>query len=99
MPLSLAQVRAQEVGMGTLGAAVIALAGSGLRIGELLGLDVSDVDFLRRTIQVARQRAQSGELTPPKSKSSERTVPVGQTVIDALAPTSRQGIGSRAGCS
>ena len=51
----------------------------------LLGLDLSDVDFLRRTIRVARQRAQSGELTPPKSKSSERTVPVGQTVIDALA--------------
>jgi integrase len=71
--------------MGTLGAAVIALAGSGLRIGELLGLDVSDVDFLRRTIRVARQRAQSGELTPPKSKSSERTVPVGQSVIEALA--------------
>src|SRR5665811_2244853 len=61
------------------------LAGSGLRIGELLGLEVSDVDFLRRTIRVERQRAQSGELTPPKSKSSGRTVPVGQTVIDALA--------------
>ena len=39
--------------MGTLGAAVIALAGSGLRIGELLRLDVSDIDFLRRTIRVA----------------------------------------------
>ena len=85
VPLTLAQVRALEVGMGDLGAAVITLAGSGLRIGELLGLDVSDVDFLRRTIRVARQRAQSGELTPPKSKSSERTVPVGQTVVDALA--------------
>ena len=71
--------------MGDLGAAVIALAGSGLRIGELLGLDVSDVDFLRRTIRVKRQRAQSGELAPPKSKSSGRTVPVGQTVIDSLA--------------
>ena len=55
------------------------------RIGELLGLEVSDVDFLRRTIRVERQRAQSGELTPPKSKSSGRTVPVGQSVIDALA--------------
>ena len=85
VPLTLAQVRALEVGMGDLGAAVITLAGSGLRIGELLGLDVSDVDFLRRTIRVARQRAQSNELTPPKSKSSGRTVPVGQTVVDALA--------------
>ena len=85
VPLTLAQVRALEAGMGDLGASVITLAGSGLRIGELLGLDVSDVDFLRRTIRVERQRAQSGELTPPKSKSSGRTVPVGQTVIDALA--------------
>lgn len=42
--LTLAQVRALEVGMGDLGAAVITLAGSGLRIGELVGLDVSDVD-------------------------------------------------------
>lgn len=85
VPLTLAQVRSLEVGMGDLGAAVIALAGSGLRIGELLGLDVSDVDFLRRTVRVDRQRAQSGELTPPKSRSSARTVPVGQTVIDSLA--------------
>jgi integrase len=56
-----------------------------LRFGELLGLDVPHVDFLRRTIRVERQRSQSGELTPPKPKSSARTVPVGQTVIDALA--------------
>ena len=84
-PLTLAQVRALELGMGDLGPAVITLAGSGLRIGELLGLDVPHVDFLRRTIRVERQRSQSGELTPPKSKSSARTVPVGKTVIDALA--------------
>ncbi len=83
--MTLAQVRALEVGMGDLGAAVITLAGSGLRIGELLGLDVSDVDFLRRTIRVERQRSQSGVLVPPKSKSSGRAVPVGQIVIDALA--------------
>jgi integrase len=91
VPLTLAQVRSLEAGMSDLGAAVIALAGSGLRIGELLGLDVSDVDFLRRTIRVARQRAQSGELTPPKSKSSDRTVPVGQTLIDALAAYLKEG--------
>ena len=84
-PLTLAQVRAIQAGMGNLGAAVITLGGSGLRIGELLGLDVSHVDFLRRTIRVERQRSQSGELTPPKSRSSARTVPVGQTVIEGLA--------------
>lgn len=84
--MTLTQVLAIEVGMGNLGAGVITLAG--LVCGSvncLLGLDVSHVDFLRRTIRVERQRSQSGELTPPKSRSSARTVPVGQTVIDALA--------------
>jgi hypothetical protein len=81
----LAQVRALEVGMGNLGAAAIAVAGSGLRIGELLGLDVSDVDFLRRSIRVQGPRAQSGQGVLPTSRSSARTVPVGRTVIDAVA--------------
>jgi integrase len=56
-----------------------------LRIGELLGLSVSHVDFLRRTISVERQRLQSGGLAPVKSKTSRRVVPVGQVVIDELA--------------
>lgn len=66
-------------------AVIVLLAGSGLRIGKLLGLTVSDVDFLRRTVRVERQRLQSGELAPVKSKASRRTVPVGQVVIEALA--------------
>lgn len=66
-------------------AVVVVLAGSGLRIGELLGLRVDDVDFLRRTIRVQRQRLQSNEVAPLKSKASRRTVPVGKVVIDALA--------------
>ncbi|UGQ14329.1 site-specific integrase [Yinghuangia sp. ASG 101] len=66
-------------------AAVILAAGSGLRIGEILGLKVSDIDFLRRTVRVERQRTQDGEINPPKTQRSYRTVPVGQVVIDALA--------------
>jgi integrase len=66
-------------------ALVVTLAGSGVRIGEGLGLQVSDVDFLRRTISVERQRLQSGSLAPAKSKSSRRVIPVGQVVIDELA--------------
>ena len=46
---------------------------------------MADVDFLRRTIRVERQRLQSGELAPVKSKASRRSVPVGQVVIDELA--------------
>jgi integrase len=63
----------------------VVLAGSGLRIGELLGLRKGDVDFLRRTIKIERQRLQSNAVAPLKTKSSRRTVPVGQVVIDALA--------------
>jgi len=66
-------------------ALVVLLAGSGLRIGEALGLEVSDVDFLRRTVKVERQRLQSGQIGPPKTAKSARTVPLGQVVIDELA--------------
>jgi integrase len=63
----------------------VVLAGSGLRVGELLGLRLSDVDFLRRTVRVERQRLQSHQIAPLKSKASRRTVPVGQVVVDTLA--------------
>ncbi|MEP6814759.1 MAG: site-specific integrase [Marmoricola sp.] len=66
-------------------AVVVTLAGSGLRVGELLGPSVSDVDFLRKTIRVERQRLQFGQLAALKSKTSRRTVPAGQVVIDELA--------------
>jgi len=68
-----------------LKAAAVLLSGSGLRIGEMLGLKVADIDFLRRTVRVERQRLQSGLIAPPKSKKSTRTVPVGQVVLDVLA--------------
>lgn len=65
-------------------AAIVTLAGSGLRIGELLGLKVSDVDFKAGAIRVERQRLQSGKIGPPKTAKSRRTVPVGEVVTDAL---------------
>ena len=86
VPLTVEEVMAVVSKLDTRYRAVVTtLAGSGLRIGELLGLSVADVDFLRRTIRVERQRVQSGELAAVKSKSSRRTVPVGQVVIDELA--------------
>jgi integrase len=78
-----------ELVRGALGerwqAVPVVLAGSGLRVGELLGLRLSDVDFLRRSIRVERQRLQSNQIAPLKSRTSRRTVPVGQVVIDVLA--------------
>jgi integrase len=65
--------------------AVVLLAGSGLRVGELLGLMVADVDFLRRTVRVERQRLQNGSLGPCKTAKSVRTIPLGAVVTDELA--------------
>lgn len=70
---------------GVYRAVVVLLAGSGLRIGEALGLRVEDVDFLRRTVRVERQRLQDGSLGPTKTDKSTRTVPLGQIVVDELA--------------
>ncbi|MFF7437372.1 tyrosine-type recombinase/integrase [Streptomyces sp. NPDC008122] len=84
-PPTVAQVEAMARVMPSyIRAAIVTLAGSGLRIGELLGLKVSDVDFKAGTIRVERQRLQSGKIGPPKTAKSRRTVPVGEVVTDAL---------------
>jgi integrase len=70
---------------GRYRAQVVLLAGSGLRIGEALGLEVADVDFLRRAVRVERQRRQDGTLGPTKTAKSTRTVPLGRVVVDELA--------------
>ena len=70
-------------------ALVLTAAGTGLRPGELFGLTVDRVDFLRRTVRVDQQlvRRRDGrvELAPPKTQASYRTVPLAGTVADALA--------------
>lgn len=70
-------------------ALVEATAGSGLRQGEVLGLEVRHVDFLRRTVKVEQQLqpvAGGGvAIVRLKNKASRRVVPVGRVVIDALA--------------
>lgn len=67
-------------------ALVVLLAGTGLRISEALGLQVGDVDFLRGTLRVERQRDSRAEgFIPPKTRSSVRTVPLGRVVVDELA--------------
>ncbi|MEV6946163.1 site-specific integrase [Streptomyces sp. NPDC051172] len=84
-PPTVAQVEAMARTMPPyIRAAIVTLAGSGLRIGELLGLKLSDVDFKAGAIRVERQRLQSGKIGPPKTAKSRRTVPVGEVVTDAL---------------
>jgi integrase len=64
-------------------------AGTGLRPGELFGLRVDRVDFLRKQLRVDRQlvraRGKGVELGPLKTSSSYRTIPLPRTVNDSLA--------------
>jgi len=73
----------------------VVLAGTGLRVGELLGLRLSDVDFLRRTIcveetivEVSRKDSPTGErmiLKPYPKNDEPRTLRVSQHLLDTLA--------------
>ncbi len=75
-------------------ALVVAGAGAGLRPGELFGLQLGDVDFLRKLIRVERQVQEvTGHgvyVGPLKTRQSYRTVPVGEVVITALSEHVRQ---------
>jgi integrase len=90
VPLTVDQVDALARGMPPrYRALVIVGAATGLRQGELFGLRVSDVDFLRRLVTVERQvqpAAGGGVMVGPlKNRASYRTVPVGEVVTEAAA--------------
>lgn len=59
-------------------------AQTGLRQGELLGLRLEDVDFLRRQIRVDHQLLSTGTYGPPKTAAGIRTIPLTKDVADAL---------------
>lgn len=65
-------------------AILVVAAGTGMRQGEVLGLTVDRIDFLRRTARVDRQLV-DGQFGPVKTAASVRTIPLPQTVVDALA--------------
>jgi integrase len=103
-PLAAEQVAAlADAVPGRVRAAVLFAAGSGLRMGEVLGLTVDRIDFLRRAVTVDRQLLtppSGGEPTfgPPKTKASHRVVPLAQVTVDVLAahlaefPADRDGL-------
>lgn len=71
-----------------LSAAVYVAAGCGLRLGEVLGLEVGDIDFDRAELSV-RQQLKSHKGRPPylgrpKTKTSARVVELPEVVADAL---------------
>lgn len=87
VPLTVEQVHRLAAAMPARNRAmVLAQAGLGLRIGELLALRLADVDFLGRTVRVDTQIA-PGERTrtAPKTRTSRRTVPLPAPVAEALA--------------
>ena len=63
----------------------IVVAGIGLRPGEVLGLDVADVDFLRQTVTVRQQVTEKRVLGPLKTPASYRTVPLPAVVGEELS--------------
>ena len=87
VPLTVRQVRSLAEAMpARCRAMVIAQAGLGLRVAELLALRVQDVDFLRRTVRVEWQTKPRREAAHvPKTPRSRRTVPLPGVVAEALA--------------
>lgn len=67
---------------------IVVLLGTGLRISELCGLTVDDVDFSESKINIDHQLLVSREtglyVDTPKSKHGFRQIPMGQEVSQAL---------------
>lgn len=75
-------------------AAAVVAAGLGLRQGELFGLTVDRVNWLRRTVRVDRQLVSaagvSARFGPTKTEASVRTIPAPTLVLEALTEHLRE---------
>ncbi|MFS0898937.1 tyrosine-type recombinase/integrase [Mycolicibacterium litorale] len=90
VPLTTEQVNAvRDAVPAELRALVTLAAGTGMRQGECFGLTVDRVRFLERLAVVDRQLVtvpkQAPTFGPPKTAASNRTIPLPQVVVDALA--------------
>jgi integrase len=87
VPLTVEQVRAISDAMPrACRAMVLAQAGLGVRIGELISLRKQDVNFLRRSVRIQYQIPPGERVrSAPKTRTSVRTLPLPQFVADALA--------------
>lgn len=90
VPLTVDEVRGLAAAVpARYRAAIGAQAGLGLRQGELLGLTVDRIDFLRGTVRIDRQlvgiEGDAPVFGPPKTSASNRLVPMASSVRDLLA--------------
>jgi integrase len=91
VPLTTDQVdRLRSLMPDELKAMVTFTAGTGMRQGEVFGLTLDRIDFLSREVRVDRQLATRPgrgrtEFGPTKTPASNRTIPLPQVVVDALA--------------
>lgn len=67
---------------------IVILLGTGLRISELCGLTVSDIDFEKQSISVDHQLLRDAShgyyINTPKTKSGIRQIPMSREVLEAL---------------
>ncbi|MEV8370148.1 site-specific integrase [Microbacterium sp. NPDC064584] len=86
--LDVEQVAAALDAAGDFRGFVAVCAFAGLRLGEAAGLQLRDVNFLRRTLTVARQvqgsTIKAAAIVPPKY-GSERTIYVPDALLEILA--------------
>ena len=57
---------------------------TGLRLGELLGLQWSDINFEKKEFHVERQWTRDGEFAPPKTEAAQRRVPLSDDLVAFL---------------
>jgi integrase len=88
--------RLAELMPARLSATVYLAAGCGLRLGEILGLEVEDIDFEAREIHVRRQlkvlKSRQPYLGPVKTKTSVRTIELPDVVATALTEHLDRGV-------
>lgn len=71
------EVTAEAVG-------TLVLVYTGMRKGEMLGLEWRDWDPANKTLKIDRQYTNDHELRAPKSQESQRKIPVGETLAERL---------------
>lgn len=78
----------REYGSGNYYNDIVILLGTGMRVSELYGLTMSDVDLENRRINIRRQLCRTADkpyfITSPKSKSGIRSIPMTDAVYDAF---------------